>query len=683
MTAFREFLTNRSKTTYSRKPYLCNSPEETTCVKNFPDVCYYRHLHCIYEWPRSGIAGCRNGGHLSNCQLHECSYQFKCPNAYCVPVHTLCDNKHDCPNGEDETNCHPISCPGFLLCRHDKLCVHPYDVWQNHVKCPKSKDDKALAGLSRCPSHCTCLGYAISCKSSKVNSLPPLSPSLRVLLLDYADIKMDSINYRKGNVFLLYLRVTNAKLHQLEYRHMSKLLFLKNLNLSHNDLKSLKPRIFLSLQNLKLLDLSYNMLESLYPDIFIGVTSLTQLNLNHNDIQLLAHCTFGNLHQLQILRLSNNKLSHLGENILCSLRLKELDVNHNYFSVIDGNTLTYQFQYLRVLNTAPLRICCSVSKEFTCHPMVKLTHMSSCSRLIVSQAIRGMLWFSSAILFALISLAIGWFIHQIRRKAQGKNVYNILLIFLFASNLYVCFYCFTILSIDYLSAGYYSFFDDIWRHHILCGFLNTLSYAFFQISMCLSLLISCTRTVAVLYPFKAQNISLRNILIFAFMWVAVSITLGYSGVSWLFPGFVNAAGSALCLGLLLPATVEEDKHVLWHMLVFILPTGLLLLCICISQCMQLKQLKRQMEKRLAVPVNLATRKRASHMTLAALSLTLIQYCPLLVTHILALCQVSLNTMSTLNVTLWSLFLVPSGNTVLYFLVSNGFRHVLIKLFCYF
>ncbi len=122
---FYNFLTDGGRTTYSTDAALCPGPEETTCVKNFPGVCYSRHRHCMYELHSSGTVGCRNGGHLSSCELHVCPSHFKCPGAYCIPVHAVCDGKPDCPNGEEETNCHSISCPGLLLCRYDHTCVHP------------------------------------------------------------------------------------------------------------------------------------------------------------------------------------------------------------------------------------------------------------------------------------------------------------------------------------------------------------------------------------------------------------------------------------------------------------------------------------------------------------------------------------------------------------------------------
>ena len=330
---YHNFLKKWRKTTYFTNMSLCQGSEETTCVQNFPGVCYPRHRYCIHEMHYFGTVGCRNGGHLSNCQYHTCPSQFKCSDAYCVPIHSICDGKQDCPNGEDEMNCQSLSCPGYLLCRHI-VCVHPYDVRSDHIKCHKSKDDKALTNVPRCPAHCSCLGYAISCKFLGVWDFPQLPAALRLLLFDnFNVIDIKNITFTEGITFLLDLQITNANLEKLQQKHLSRFLFLKNLNLSYNSLKSLGPRTFLTLHNLEIMDLSHNLLEALRQDILTGLRVLRQLNLNHNSIRLISHCTFQHLQKLGILNLSHNKLAHLGKNILCGLTLKALDVSYNTLSL--------------------------------------------------------------------------------------------------------------------------------------------------------------------------------------------------------------------------------------------------------------------------------------------------------------------------------------------------------------
>ena len=673
---YHNFLKQGSKTTYSTKMSLCDGPEQTTCVQNFPGVCYPRHLYCIHELHQLDMVGCRNGGHLSNCQFHSCPSQFKCPDAYCIPIHSICDGKQDCPDGDDEIQCQSLSCPGFLLCRHDNICVHPYDVWRDHVKCPISIDDKALTNIPRCPPLCLCLGYAISCKSSEVWNLPRLPSALRRLLLDSVQININKITFKEGITFLLDLQITNASLDQLQPEHLSRFLFLKNLNLSYNSLKSIGPQTFFTLQNLEKMDLSHNFLEAVSSETFIGLRLLRYLSLSHNSIQVISHCTFKQWYKLEILNLSHNRLTHLGKNILCGLSVKELDVSYNYLSVIDENIFVDTLQHLKNLNTFPWRICCHVPKELACYPKVKLTPLSSCSRLFKSSDVRKLLWYAGIILSSLVFPAVAWCIHQIRVRGDSKSVYNILLLLLLASNLYVCIYFFIILSLDHLSANSYSFVDETWRQHILCILLNILSYAFFQITPFVCLLISCVRVIGTVYPFKAQDISMWALLVSSLLWFLISTCLGYFGFAWVFHEFRNSPESALGLGLLLPSLRREESYVPFHMLHFIVPNAIILLFFC---CLQARLLRGLNETSVVSDASRLRQRKAIRSSVIALLLFILEYCPLLLVHILTLFQVSVKVNVKVIMTIWTLFFIPVGNVLIYVLFTNDFLYTISKI----
>ena len=92
----------------------------TRCF-NFTDICHYK----LNE--ENHIMPCRNGGHLENCEEFECNVMFKCPNYYCVPWTYVCDEKWDCPDGEDEFN--------NEVCIGESVCEKMFQCRNEHKKC--------------------------------------------------------------------------------------------------------------------------------------------------------------------------------------------------------------------------------------------------------------------------------------------------------------------------------------------------------------------------------------------------------------------------------------------------------------------------------------------------------------------------------------------------------------------
>ena len=47
---------------------------------------------------------------------------YKCRESYCIPLHMVCDDVPDCPEGEDEQGCsNPTKVIGLLKCRGDQV----------------------------------------------------------------------------------------------------------------------------------------------------------------------------------------------------------------------------------------------------------------------------------------------------------------------------------------------------------------------------------------------------------------------------------------------------------------------------------------------------------------------------------------------------------------------------------
>ena len=87
----------------------CKNPNYLPCYLGH-DYCFPPHNLCLYELDhRFKLIICRNGAHLYNCTLFQCSRQFKCPRYYCIPFKYICDGKWDCPFGSDEMTCRSVN----------------------------------------------------------------------------------------------------------------------------------------------------------------------------------------------------------------------------------------------------------------------------------------------------------------------------------------------------------------------------------------------------------------------------------------------------------------------------------------------------------------------------------------------------------------------------------------------
>ena len=143
---------------------LCNDITNLPCfpgdTTNFP-----LHSLCIYEIHEQLGPGflkfCRNGKHLANCTHFVCPHHFKCQDYYCIPLKYTCDNKTDCPFGDDEKECIERSCTGLFHCSNSSTCLHFHDVGDGIIDCQHG-DDELYRDLSACPFGCTCLMDALT-----------------------------------------------------------------------------------------------------------------------------------------------------------------------------------------------------------------------------------------------------------------------------------------------------------------------------------------------------------------------------------------------------------------------------------------------------------------------------------------------------------------------------------------
>ncbi len=673
------FLKNGSSAAHFSEPLLCKYPEDTTCEKNFLGPCYPRHLHCVYEIVDMELHGCRNGGHLKYCKHHSCPSQFKCPEAYCIPTHLVCNGRQDCPNGEDELNCSHLSYPGLLLCRYDNICVHPYDVSSGHVKCRQSKDDKALVGFIPCPLLCQCLGHSILCSQK---STP--TDDVTMLLRDKKYVNIRSLKIRNipimitytiwegaYYVFLLQLEISNAGLSLIGHRPFSQLVYLRKLNLSHNSIAKIQTDLFSNLKNVKIMDLNSNLITMINSTNFAHNHLLQFLTLRQNALQILEFCSFKVLRSLATLDLSNNRIFSLRKDIFChktTAHLKHLDISQNPLQDISIDLLKPVAHILQFLNSTPISLCCFFSEVENCSP--KLTFfVSSCKYLIASRVTHVFYWVAGIILLVFVSLSLSWIMHKNSVSQSKKGIFFLLTLANLSSGWFHGFYFLSIATVGYIFSGKYSFYYELWKQHPVCVITNILSYTPFMMELFTSCLLAGCRLIAVLFPFKASRISAIPTVVACVSFLLLSVAMAAMPfVGWgKMPPVVE--GKNFGLFLLLPQLNEEWEWV-WSLAFVLMPTCVIILVLIAINGIALRSLWMSLSM-LETNAGQSRRKRVRAIKITAVTLVckVCAYAPVAAVHLAVLCGYYLDSRITFIVITISLFLMHKVSLYLYFGMS--------------
>ena len=228
---------------------------------------------------------CKNGEHLSNCELVVCEQRYKCHHSYCIDHGMVCDGQQDCPSGDDETPCPISSCPGMLRCKRSRQCIHPNNICDGVPHCRHGNDDELFCRIGECPNRCQCIGDTVNCFHGKYSQIPPIGPAVRSLVMKANNI---SKLYLISEVFN-YLRLLDLSNNSISYipiesQHARYMRMLIVFDLSNNKLKLLPSNIFTSLTSLKLISLHGNMIKFIGSTIFSDkLTHMMLLSVNQSE----------------------------------------------------------------------------------------------------------------------------------------------------------------------------------------------------------------------------------------------------------------------------------------------------------------------------------------------------------------------------------------------------------------
>ncbi|KAJ8026546.1 hypothetical protein HOLleu_31406 [Holothuria leucospilota] len=559
-------------------------PEEIQCKSG---SCEDRSTLCFYDFDQYGYqVGCRDVTHLRHCDMFECSnFTFKCPHSYCIPLHRRCDDRWDCPSGEDEFGCDNYTCPkGSYRCSGTRRCVSQTFVCDGINHCP-SGDDEWLCGMA-CPPGCVCTGLSYSCHVITDNFISHIPSEVR--RLNFSDIARSFDNVRKRS-----LGENNFSVYDTELSHqLHRFTLLKELDLSRSAITSIRPFMFQSQNNLRTLYLSGNKIEILMANSFAGLVRLAKLDISENPLKKIEPNAFLQLKRLPVLNLSGLLLNKIYPGIFTGLAaVQNISIRSNPIKVIetgsfvglnktivldvsdigDGSIPRFELdvfhglENLSVLVASNYVFCCLLGESTTCD--APLDQFSSCKDLMRYTFLRISMWLLglSALLGNTFVLVWRW---RTRQRESSKRVQTFLIINLAVADFLMGVYMITIAGADLFYRNRYMIHADEWKRSFLCQMSGLLSVLSSEASVFLLVLITIDRFLGVVFPFSILRFHTKSVrVVVACAWV---LALFLSTLPLLIiqtPGAQFYGRSSVCLAL--PLTSDKPQGWMYSVILFV------------------------------------------------------------------------------------------------------------------
>ena len=213
-----------------------------------------------------------------------------------------------------------FKCKGYNF-----LCLHLGNTCDQRKDCPLG-DDEFLCELKNvpCPLNCQCLALAMLCTNATLtipqNKIPFISIvigySQRLIIENLLLIAQDS----------LYMTLLNNKITDFCVHHNTGKLVL--LDVSSNLLTSLKKLCFNKFIWIKVISVSDNLIKHTESQAFAMLLQLSYLNLSNNNIVTLSKAMFSFSPQLKLLSIKNNPLTIIHEEVFKDMELKAIETTN-------------------------------------------------------------------------------------------------------------------------------------------------------------------------------------------------------------------------------------------------------------------------------------------------------------------------------------------------------------------
>ncbi len=276
----------------------CTNTNQVPCLHGH-SKCFNISQICAFQTNRFGyLLSCRNGAHLTHCRTFQCNMMYKCCDNYCIPWEYICNNRWDCPGGEDEAESCQIAkaCKGGFKCKNvENRCIHLRQLCDETENCPFS-DDEELCSLhsTKCPDGCNCFLFLLKCDqyfvfTEKVFpykhiifSNAQLNENVLQLFQHLSVLKVSNTSLAKicfPKLSITYLIAIFNNLQQIGKHCFHGNLAMNNIQLVSDQIVTIMPEAFSYLPLLRILNLSYNCFSFLPKTSFHKSPSITVLSL--------------------------------------------------------------------------------------------------------------------------------------------------------------------------------------------------------------------------------------------------------------------------------------------------------------------------------------------------------------------------------------------------------------------
>ena len=472
--------------------------------------CYPTTQRCVYQTYKSNQLFCPGLEHLYHCDEFECPTMYKCPGTYCIPTRMLCDQSPDCPNKEDEQDCHDkLVCPGLLRCHEENICVHPDEICDGILHCLMTGDDEMFCEITECPENCFCRGSSAKCNGDSDNTYRLTSPiNLRMLIMYRFKLQRNA-QYREMG--LIYIHIENCIFSK---NMISSLLFSKShqlrfLYLIRSHIVYIQSHSFRKLALLDVLEIKEHQIQVLVNLIFTGLQMLPSLDLSQLSISFVHSKAFSGLTNVKYLNMSLNPIIELQDFLFSTLHhLQSVDLRHTNLLFIEELSLFSPSPSVIMYFDKPV-YCCYLSEHDRCYVTdVLFKKQQQCRQIMstkFSEYIVVGLFATTVVLLNLISS----FLLRKRRMywshlvlCQHLNITNMLpaislLLLCIASSLY---------------RNNFIYIKSTWPESLLCNILYSLPGMGYTSSRCCVFLIVLDQLLAMKYPLKHQRLSVIQLL---------------------------------------------------------------------------------------------------------------------------------------------------------------------------